>query len=53
MNDVKLDLEKMMEAKRSSVKALTGGIAYLFKNNKVGHLDFLVLISTIATLIPA
>uniref|UniRef100_A0A1I7XJV7 Dihydrolipoyl dehydrogenase, mitochondrial n=1 Tax=Heterorhabditis bacteriophora TaxID=37862 RepID=A0A1I7XJV7_HETBA len=34
-----LNLEKMMEAKLSSVAQLTGGIAQLFKANKVGHLN--------------
>ncbi|KAK6025098.1 dihydrolipoyl dehydrogenase [Ostertagia ostertagi] len=34
-----LDLTKMMEAKSSSVKALTGGIVALFKANKVGHIQ--------------
>jgi dihydrolipoamide dehydrogenase len=29
----------MMEQKSSSVKALTGGIAHLFKQNKVTHLN--------------
>ena len=37
--EVKLDIEKLMEAKDSSVKALTGGIKMLFKNNKVTHLE--------------
>ena len=32
---VSLNLEKMMGAKSSAVKALTGGIAHLFKQNKV------------------
>ena len=31
-----LDLEKMMAQKLDAVKGLTSGIAYLFKNNKVG-----------------
>jgi len=35
VDSVKLDLEAMMGAKSSSVKALTGGIAHLFKQNKV------------------
>lgn len=33
---LRLNLEKMMEQKSSAVKALTGGIAHLFKQNKVG-----------------
>ncbi|ELT92846.1 hypothetical protein CAPTEDRAFT_224067 [Capitella teleta] len=36
---LKLNLEKMMEMKSGSVKALTGGIAHLFKQNKVTHLN--------------
>lgn len=32
---IRLNLEKMMEQKSSAVKALTGGIAHLFKQNKV------------------
>ena len=37
--DVKLDLEALMTTKSSAVKALTGGIKMLFKNNKVTHLE--------------
>lgn len=37
--EVRLNLEKMMEQKRSAVKALTGGIAHLFKQNKVVHVN--------------
>lgn len=33
---LRLNLEKMMEQKSGAVKALTGGIAHLFKQNKVG-----------------
>lgn len=36
MSEVRLNLEKMMEQKTNAVKALTGGIAHLFKQNKVG-----------------
>lgn len=36
--DVKLDLDTLMGTKRDAVKALTGGIAMLFKNNKVTHI---------------
>ena len=32
---LKLNLEKMMAQKSGAVKALTGGIAHLFKQNKV------------------
>ncbi|GMR48008.1 hypothetical protein PMAYCL1PPCAC_18203 [Pristionchus mayeri] len=35
----KLNLDQMMEAKRNSVKGLTGGIAALFKANKVKHIQ--------------
>uniref|UniRef100_A0A673UDH9 dihydrolipoyl dehydrogenase n=1 Tax=Suricata suricatta TaxID=37032 RepID=A0A673UDH9_SURSU len=34
MSEVRLNLEKMMEQKNTAVKALTGGIAHLFKQNK-------------------
>jgi dihydrolipoamide dehydrogenase len=33
----KLNLSKMMEQKDTSVKALTEGVALLFKSNKVKH----------------
>lgn len=36
---LKLNLEAMMEQKDKAVKSLTGGIAYLFKQNKVGHIQ--------------
>lgn len=39
MSEVRLNLEKMMEQKSSAVKALTGGIAHLFKQNKVVHIN--------------
>jgi len=32
---LKLNLGKLMEQKSAAVKALTGGVAYLFKQNKV------------------
>ncbi|XP_066284160.1 dihydrolipoyl dehydrogenase, mitochondrial-like [Branchiostoma lanceolatum] len=35
---IKLNLEQMMSQKSGAVKALTGGIAHLFKQNKVTHL---------------
>ena len=35
VTDVKLNLPKMMDQKRGAVKALTGGIAGLFKKNGV------------------
>lgn len=35
VENVRLDLEKLMEQKRNVVKALTSGIAGLFKKNKV------------------
>lgn len=34
---LKLDLPTMLSAKDKSVKALTGGVDYLFKKNKVSH----------------
>lgn len=34
---VKLNLDKLMEQKRTAVKQLTGGVASLFKSNKVQH----------------
>ncbi|XP_073508281.1 dihydrolipoyl dehydrogenase, mitochondrial [Phyllobates terribilis] len=34
---ISLNLEKMMEQKSGAVKSLTGGIAHLFKQNKVAH----------------
>jgi len=37
--NLNLNLDKMMEQKRASVKGLTGGIAHLFKQNKVTHLQ--------------
>lgn len=37
--EVTLDLEAMMKAKRDSVSGLTSGIATLFKNNKVTHVQ--------------
>ncbi|KAM9216617.1 dihydrolipoyl dehydrogenase, mitochondrial isoform 1-T1 [Dugong dugon] len=39
MSEVCLNLEKMMEQKNTAVKALTGGIAHLFKQNKVIHVN--------------
>uniref|UniRef100_A0A1B6BYM7 Dihydrolipoyl dehydrogenase n=1 Tax=Clastoptera arizonana TaxID=38151 RepID=A0A1B6BYM7_9HEMI len=36
---VTLNLEKMMDAKRTAVSALTGGIAHLFKSNKVTSIN--------------
>lgn len=35
VDNVRADIGKMMDAKSKSVKALTGGIAQLFKKNKV------------------
>uniref|UniRef100_A0A0N5CGI8 Dihydrolipoyl dehydrogenase n=1 Tax=Strongyloides papillosus TaxID=174720 RepID=A0A0N5CGI8_STREA len=37
--ETKLNLDKMLAAKANSVKALTSGIAMLFKANKVGHIQ--------------
>ncbi|CAG7716756.1 unnamed protein product [Allacma fusca] len=39
VSGVSLNLEAMMGAKSTAVKALTGGIAGLFKKNKVTHLS--------------
>ncbi|XP_044534460.1 dihydrolipoyl dehydrogenase, mitochondrial isoform X3 [Gracilinanus agilis] len=35
ISEIRLNLEKMMEQKNGAVKALTGGIAHLFKQNKI------------------
>lgn len=39
VSDVKLDLEKLMATKSNAVKSLTGGIAQLFKKNKITHIN--------------
>lgn len=39
IGSVSLNLEKLMGQKTSAVKALTGGIAQLFKKNKITHLN--------------
>jgi dihydrolipoamide dehydrogenase len=39
VGDVKLDLSKMMGFKQSVVDQMTGGIGFLFKKNKITHLD--------------
>lgn len=39
VGDVKLDMDKIQEQKEGSVKALTSGIAMLFKKNKITHLQ--------------
>ena len=39
VGDVKLDLEKLMGQKSTAVTQLTGGIAQLFKKNKITRLD--------------
>ena len=36
---VKLNLPKMMEQKSTAVKSLTSGIAHLFKQNKITHVE--------------
>ena len=38
VNNIKLNLNKMMENKNKSVLALTKGIEFLFKKNKITHL---------------
>ena len=35
VDNLKLNLPKMMETKETAVKSLTGGIAHLFKQNQV------------------
>lgn len=35
VDNVRIDLEKLMASKSSAVKSLTGGIAMLFKKNKI------------------
>ncbi|XP_012719086.2 dihydrolipoyl dehydrogenase, mitochondrial [Fundulus heteroclitus] len=39
ISGISLNLEKMMAQKSGAVKALTGGIAHLFKQNKVTHVN--------------
>ncbi|CAL8074500.1 unnamed protein product [Calicophoron daubneyi] len=39
LDNVNLDLATMMKAKEKAVSTLTGGVAYLFKNNKVQHIN--------------
>jgi len=39
VSSVSLNLDQMMNAKSTAVKALTGGIAHLFKQNKVERMD--------------
>lgn len=39
VGSVTLDLEKLMMTKSTAVKQLTGGIAQLFKKNKVTHIQ--------------
>lgn len=39
VENVKLDLDQLMSQKTNAVKSLTGGIAQLFKKNKVTHLN--------------
>ncbi|XP_023211304.1 dihydrolipoyl dehydrogenase, mitochondrial-like [Centruroides sculpturatus] len=38
-DNIRLNLEKLMEQKSGAVKALTSGIAHLFKQNKVTHIQ--------------
>ena len=37
--EVKLNLDNLMKKKKDAVTALTGGIKFLFKGNKVTHLE--------------
>ncbi len=39
VGDVSLDLSKMMKFKQDVVAKSTGGVNYLFKKNKIAHLD--------------
>ncbi|MDA9373217.1 dihydrolipoyl dehydrogenase [Pelagibacterales bacterium] len=39
IDNVKLDLSKMMSSKDESVKGLTDGIQFLFKKNKITHIQ--------------
>ncbi len=39
VDNVRLNLETLMGQKTGAVKALTGGIAHLFKQNKVTHIN--------------
>ena len=39
IDNVKLDLSKMMSSKDKSVEGLTDGIQFLFKKNKVSHIQ--------------
>ena len=39
VDNVRLNLETLMGQKSGAVKALTGGIAHLFKQNKVDHIN--------------
>lgn len=38
VDNVRLNLDVLMKQKTTAVSALTGGIAHLFKQNKVGHI---------------
>lgn len=38
VSGLSLNLPQMMKAKETAVKSLTGGIAHLFKSNKVTHI---------------
>lgn len=44
VDNLRLNLETLMEQKRSAVKSLTSGIAHLFKQNKV-YFNFKNLLS--------
>ena len=43
VGEVTLNLDKLMKSKEKAVTALTGGIAHLFKNNKITPLKVLYL----------
>ena len=53
VSSVSLNLANMMKQKSDSVKALTGGIAMLFKKNKVSKSFYILQFCTTHTVIPS
>tara|TARA_Y100000590_G_scaffold152671_1_gene175278 strand:- start:4770 stop:6176 length:1407 start_codon:yes stop_codon:yes gene_type:complete len=49
INNIKLNLSKMMDSKKKSVLTLTKGIEFLFKKNKITHLKGKGLVSDKST----
>lgn len=47
VSGISLNLEKMMAQKSGAVKALTGGIAHLFKQNKVRVISLFIVESRV------